>query len=273
MTQSTTTAAAHDYIHAGDASARDLHNLRTVNRDASHVVPHLRPGMRLVDFGCGTGSLTCGFAELVAPAEVLGFDTSEEAIARARSLAAQSGLTNVQFSVSNIYDLDLPADSFDVAHFSAVLMHLKEPEHALQLAFRCLKSGGLLAAREAQKAGDWFSGPCAEAAALFNSIFIEIQTASGRDPYLGKRLADLAREVGFARLEARPSYSAALSNVRAGAPVMQAFLQRPEFRAAAFKCGTAAERLNRLSEDISTWAECEDSIAAFAECTLIGWKP
>jgi SAM-dependent methyltransferase len=140
MTKSTSTVGAHDYIHSGDASARDLHNLRTVNRDASHVVPHLRPGMRVVDFGCGAGSVTCGFAELVAPAEVLGFDISEEAIARARSLAAQSGLTNVQFSVSNIYDLDLPADSFDVAHFSAVLMHLKEPEHALQLAFRCLKS-------------------------------------------------------------------------------------------------------------------------------------
>lgn len=69
---------------------------------------------------------------------------------------------NVHFSVANINDLDLPADSFDVAHFSGVLMYLKEPERALRLAFRTLKSGSMLAPREAQKAADWFGGPYAE---------------------------------------------------------------------------------------------------------------
>jgi hypothetical protein len=48
--------------------------------------------MRLVDFGCGAGSLTCGFARLVAPGEVLGVDGSEDAISKARALADQSRL-------------------------------------------------------------------------------------------------------------------------------------------------------------------------------------
>jgi ubiquinone/menaquinone biosynthesis C-methylase UbiE len=74
--------------------------------------------MRLVDFGCGAGSLTCRFASVVAPGDVLGFDLSEDAIARARRLAEQSGVSNVRFSVANITEVELPADSFDVAHFS-----------------------------------------------------------------------------------------------------------------------------------------------------------
>jgi len=73
--------------------------------------------MRLVDFGCGAGSLTCGFARLIAPGEVLGFDMSEAAIARARGLAEQAGLTNVRFSVADVSQLDLATESFDGAHF------------------------------------------------------------------------------------------------------------------------------------------------------------
>ena len=119
MSSPTTTARDGEYVLSGIPAARDLFNLRTVNRDVGLVVRHLRPGMRVVDFGCGAGSLTCGFAELVAPADVLGFDISEDAIVRAKALAEQSGLKNVQFSVANINDLDLPGESFDIAHFLA----------------------------------------------------------------------------------------------------------------------------------------------------------
>src|SRR5437764_871876 len=126
LSQETSTRSARDneYSFAGNEFATEHFNRRTISRDAVLVVPHLRAGMRLVDFGCGAGSLTCGFAELVAPADVVGFDTSEEAIGRARALAEEAGLGNVQFAVANIYDLELPVDSFDVAHFSGVLMHL-----------------------------------------------------------------------------------------------------------------------------------------------------
>jgi SAM-dependent methyltransferase len=272
---STPTTAAGDgqYALSGIPAARDLFNLRTINRDAALVVPHLHPGMRVVDFGCGAGSLTCGFAELVAPGDVLGFDMSEDAIGRAKALAEQSGLTNVQFSVANINDLDLPAESFDIAHFSGVLMYLKEPERALQLAFRCLKSGGMLAAREAQKAGDWFAGPYAESIALFFKVAVEGHRTRGGDPFLGKRLTTLARDAGFVGVEATPSYSAGLSNVKATGTAILSTLGLPDFRATALQCGISAERFEWLSEEISSWTESPDSIAAFAECTVLGCKP
>ena len=140
-TSSTPTAARGHYVHADNAAARDLFNQRTVEQDAPHVAPYLRPGISLVDLGCGAGSLTCGLASLIAPGEVLGFDISEDAIAGARGLAEQAGLANVRFSVADISQLDLPPDSLDVAHFSNVLRYMREPERAVQLAFRTLKSG------------------------------------------------------------------------------------------------------------------------------------
>jgi ubiquinone/menaquinone biosynthesis C-methylase UbiE len=270
---------AQQYVLSGSATATEMFNQRTVNQDAAVIVPHLRPGMRLVDFGCGAGSLTCDFAAVVEPGDVVGFDMSEPAISRARTLAEQSGLSNVQFSVANIYDLELPAESFDVAHFCGVLMYLKEPDRALRLAFQSLKSGGMLAAREAvggnwfgQTGGSWFAGPCADSIALAISVAADWQKASGSDPSIGRRLRGLLREAGFERLEATPNYSAALSNVTALATTMLSIVGRPDIRASAIQSGVTAERFDRLADEISTWAASEDSIAAVAECTVIGWK-
>jgi hypothetical protein len=54
---------------------------------------------------------------------------------------------------------------------------------------------------------------------------------------------------------------------------MLSVLDRSDFRAAALDCGIPAERFARLADHISIWAASEDSSAAFAECTVLGWKP
>ena len=54
---------------------------------------------------------------------------------------------------------------------------------------------------------------------------------------------------------------------------MLSTLGLPEFRATALQCGISAERFERLADEISSWTDNEDSIAAFAECTVVGWKP
>jgi ubiquinone/menaquinone biosynthesis C-methylase UbiE len=262
------------YAMAGNVAARELFNRRTVERDAAHLLPRLHPGMRVVDFGCGAGSLTPGLAAIVAPGEVLGFDLSAEAIDRARELARESGLNNVRFEVGNIDGLQVPEPTFDLAHFSGVLAYLRDPPAALKLAYRALKPGGAVAAREPQKDGDWFGGPCAEAAAVFHQVAMQISRANGGDPCLGRRLATLLREAGFEHIDQRPCYCAALADVRATARVMLSALERPEARARALTHGgITAATFDRLAEEITTWAASEDSIAAFAECSAIAWRP
>ena len=47
---------------------------RTAAKEAGFLLPHLSPGMRLLDCGCGPGSITVGLAEAVAPGQVVGVD-------------------------------------------------------------------------------------------------------------------------------------------------------------------------------------------------------
>ena len=54
--------------------------LRNVEKEASFFLPHLRPGIKLLDAGCGPGSITFGFAEQISPGTVVGIDTDRSRI-------------------------------------------------------------------------------------------------------------------------------------------------------------------------------------------------
>jgi len=112
------------------------------------VMPHLRSGQRVLDVGCGPGSITLDVAERVAPGEVVGVDSVEGIIEQAQSLAAARGV-NAQFKVDNTYSLSFADDSFDVVMAHQVLQHLADPVGALKEMRRVSRPGALIAARDA----------------------------------------------------------------------------------------------------------------------------
>ena len=71
--------------------------------------------MRLLDVGCGPGSITLGLAEAVAPGEVVGVDLQPAQVEQARALAAERGVANVRFEVASAYALPFPDAAFDAA--------------------------------------------------------------------------------------------------------------------------------------------------------------
>ena len=77
--------------------SRAVYARRTGIVAASFLGPHLRAGMRLIDCGCGPGSITVDLAGMVAPGDVVGIDTREEALSEARQLARDRGVTNLTF--------------------------------------------------------------------------------------------------------------------------------------------------------------------------------
>jgi ubiquinone/menaquinone biosynthesis C-methylase UbiE len=104
---------------------------RSIATSAAFFVPHLQPGMALLDAGCGPGSITLDFAEALAPIEVVGVDIDTAALERARKAAEERGVTNLRLEPGDIYKLRFPDASFDAVWTSSTMQWLRRPKKAL----------------------------------------------------------------------------------------------------------------------------------------------
>ena len=84
---------------------RQLLDRRSADTHAAHLLPHLEPDMRVLDFGCGPGTITVGLAVAVDPGEVHGIDMEESQIGLARSAAEAGGHANATFHVGDVTGL------------------------------------------------------------------------------------------------------------------------------------------------------------------------
>ena len=68
---STGMPVAESYSHCANSAFEAELALRTAAKEAAFFLPMLRAGMRVLDLGCGPGSITLGFAQAVAPGEAI----------------------------------------------------------------------------------------------------------------------------------------------------------------------------------------------------------
>jgi ubiquinone/menaquinone biosynthesis C-methylase UbiE len=92
----------------------------------------LQPGHRILDIGCGTGSVTLLAKHRQPGADVLGLDPDPKALARARAKAERAGL-DVHFEQGFASELPFEDASFDRALSSMMLHHLSPEEKAAAL--------------------------------------------------------------------------------------------------------------------------------------------
>lgn len=184
------------YTHGHHESVVRAHASRTAENSAAFVIPHLTAGTSVLDVGCGPGSITCDFADLVAPAKVVGLDRSAEIVAQAASLAAERGVENVEFVTGNIYDLDFEDETFDLVHAHQVLQHLTDPVAALREMRRVAKPGAIVAVRDADFHGmSWY--PEVRELDDWMELYQKIARRNGAEPDAGRRLVSWAQQAGF----------------------------------------------------------------------------
>jgi SAM-dependent methyltransferase len=176
------------YAHGHGEAVLAVHSWRTAENSAAYVLPHLRPGMDVLDVGCGPGSITADLARRVAPGRVVGVDLAEAVVEQARTSHPEA-----TFVVGDAYALDVADDSFEVVHAHQVLQHLDDPVAALREMARVARPGGLIAVRDVDFGAAVVHPPVPD----WLEIYEPTVRHMGGEPHAGRFLLAWAHEAGL----------------------------------------------------------------------------
>lgn len=189
-----TSSTARPYIHGHHESVIKSHGSRTAANSCAYLLPYIKPNDRILDIGCGPGSITIDLARYVPEGSITGIDieSSRPALEAAQKHAEKDGRTNVSFQVGDIAALNFADESFDIVHVHQVIQHVPDPIRALKEMRRVCRVGGLIAIREVAEMV-WFPDTLDE----FFVLYKKVARWTGGIPFAGKQLKALAREAGF----------------------------------------------------------------------------
>jgi SAM-dependent methyltransferase len=250
----TTTRDAYDRLQS--QRHRPAHGRRTADRWAAFLLPHLRPDMRLLDLGCGPGSITAGLGT-----RSIGVDLAPVAV---------EGVPVVRGDGSA---LPFPDASFDAIFANALLQHVTDPHAVLREARRVARAGAVIGVGDA----DWDSRLVHPADPLLergDRIREAVRTAG--DVRVGRRLRELLTTAGFERVELTVTGTAAgTADAVAGAGAFEAsWFEAPEVVAHVGALGLSEpDEMAAIARAWRRWSVDPRACSASTWFTAVGWAP
>ena len=267
------TAAREQYTMGYGPAATALMARRSAADHAAFFLAHLKPGMALLDCGCGPGTITAGFAEVVAPGQVVGTDIEESQLALARENATRRKLTNLRFEAASIYELPFPHASFDAVFLSAIMGNLRERDRALREVYRVLRPGGLIGVKEFDHGGD-IVYPLEREMAQYDELYQRLRSESGHDAESGRKIGALLWDAGFRRLSMSASYEV-LSDpkiLQSAAQIFRGLLTEGWSAAFTSRGWATAEDIESMNAAWMRFAEFPGALFAAAWVEAVAWK-
>jgi ubiquinone/menaquinone biosynthesis C-methylase UbiE len=152
----------------------------------------VRPHARILDAGCGSGSMARLLASAHPTAQIVGADLRHDYVAFARERAAQEGLSNVEFQQGDIFRLPFPDASFDAVWSKYVLQWVKEPHLAIAEFRRVSKAGAFVVCAnfDGFAVTHWPEDPVLQP--VLDQVFRGLV-----DPFVGRKMAPMFKAAGL----------------------------------------------------------------------------
>ena len=254
-----------------------LESLRryTAEASAAYLLPYLRPGLRVLDLGCGPGTISAGLAKAIEPGELHGVDMEESQIDLARETVKWHGVDNAIFHVGDATNMPFEDGFFDIAHCHNVLMHIPDTAAVLAEVKRVLKPGGIIGCRE-MICESCFSHPDFGVLRHSWSMFEDLLEADEGHPQIGKDLKGHIIDAGFAN--ARVTMSCDIYSTPEDIEFIYRFANKwflsPEIVEAAIKYGASTRELcDRIREAYDKWKDHPGAFCALVFGEIVANRP
>ena len=157
----------------------------------------IKPDMKVVDIGCGTGSVSFMISPMVGElGQVVGVDSNQYAIDYCNETARSQGILNAKFILSDATSLDFGSHTFDVSYSRFLFQHVKDASQALREMVRVTKPGGVVMVEDCDLF-TWLLYPKNESVSKLWHWYESIQLERGTDPEIGRKLYAMFLDEGL----------------------------------------------------------------------------
>ncbi len=179
-------------------------NSRTLASSHRRLLGILRPGMGVLDIGCGTGAITRGIAEAVGPnGSVVGADIHSGFIGEA--MKNNHDLSNLRFVVADAYSVPF-RKQFDIVAAARVLQWLSDPRKALLEMARAAKPRGTVLILDYNHDKiEWRPDP-PRSMRIFYEAFLQWREDAGMDNRIADHLASMLHQLGLEGIQETPQH-------------------------------------------------------------------
>lgn len=179
-----------------DSGVIDARNLKDSHKRLTEL---LKPGMSVLDVGCGTGAITSGIANMVgASGRVVGIDNHSEFIEKARQhYNLLSGLT---FEKADIYQLPF-YNEFDIVTSSRVLQWLAKPQEAVRQMVQSIKQNGKVIVLDYNHTKICWEPEIPETMQNFYDAFLKWRFDAGMDNEIADHLPAIFEDAGLTNIK------------------------------------------------------------------------
>ena len=276
MARSTTTnTSTPDYTMGyGDEFIRVLARYAK-SKHSKYLIPHLRPGLQVLDVGCGPGFQAMDFAEAIAPGELFGIDIEPSQIEMAQQLAEERGHDNATFAVADVVDLPFEEGFFDVAHCGGVLGFLPDTAAALAEIKRTLRPGGLVVCRD-MIVESCFAHPDLGLTFRGWEMLSDLIAADDGHPQMGKDIKEHLANAGFEEIRMSASFNMydTPEEIELFYQLVKGWFLEGDPASAAKKYGAATDGLlAQVSETLDIWRSSPGAVAGIAFGRALAVRP
>jgi len=183
------------HIQRDGQEANKIFDDRSLRNDYRNLASILKLGMRVLDVGCGTGSISKDIATIVGEnGKVTGIDNTENFILSGKE--SHKDIKNLDLIHIDLFDFN-PEEKFDLIVSARVLQWLSNPKEALLKMKSLLKPNGQISILDYDHTNlNWSPSP-PESMQSFYNTFLKWREDAGMNNRIGEDLPNLLEEAGF----------------------------------------------------------------------------